>query len=163
MTFDGEGSCPFPSLLAQPPDAFLDYQLRNRHGFLEPAQLYYRPVSIWAPELFYRVDLPLGLSCPVCKAEGWHYNKGWIDEAVPLYDIDSTFSLMSRRYECRLCGVKFTGHSPEVVQLLPRHVQDMADFVKVGRSYVTTRFVRVVRDHMADGGNMAGAHRRRRH
>ena len=159
MTFDGEGSCPFPSLLAQPPDAFLDYQLRNRQGFLEPAQLYYRPVSIWAPELFYRVDLPLGLSCPICKAKGWHYNKGWIDEAVPLYDIDSTFSLMSRRYECRLCGVKFTGHSPEVVQLLPRHVQDMADFVKVGRSYVTTRFVRVVRDHMADGGNMAGAHR----
>jgi len=84
-------------------------------------------------------------------------NKGWIDEAVPLYDIDSTFSLMSRRYKC--CKVKFTGHSPEVVQLLPRHVQEMSDFVKVGRSYVTTRFVRVVRDYMADSGNIAGAHR----
>jgi len=46
-----------------------------------------------------------------------------------------------------------------VVQLLPRHVQEMADFVKVGRSYVTTRFVRVVRDYMADSGNIAGAHR----
>ena len=46
-----------------------------------------------------------------------------------------------------------------MVQLLSRHVQEMADFVKVGRSYVTTRFVRVVRDYMADSGNIAGAHR----
>jgi len=31
--------------------------------------------------------------------------------------------------------------------------------VKVGRSYVMTRFVRVMRDYMADSGNIAGAHR----
>jgi hypothetical protein len=159
MTFDGQGACPFSSLLVQPPDPFLDYQVRDRHGFLDPDMLYYKSVSIWAPELFFRVDLPRGLPCPTCKAEGWHLNKGWIEEAVPLYDIDSTFSLMSRRYECSRCKVKFTGHSPEVVQLLPRHVQEMADFIKVGRSYVTTGFVRVVRDYMADSGNIAAVHR----
>ena len=159
MTFDGQGPCPFPSLLAQPPDAFLEYQVRDRHGFLEPDHLYYRPVYIWAPELYFRADLPDGLPCPNCNEKGWHLNKGWIDEAVPLYDIDSTHSLMSRRYECTRCKVKFTGHSPEVVQSLPRHVQESADFNKVGRSYVTTRLVRVVRDYMADSGNIAGAHR----
>jgi len=100
MHFDGAGPCPYPSLLAQPPDAFLDYQLRGRHGFLEPDLLYYRPVSTWAPELYLRADLPQGLPCPICKEKGWHLNKGWIDEAVPLYDIDSRYSLMSRRYEC---------------------------------------------------------------
>lgn len=51
MTFDGQGPCPFPSLLAQPPDAFLEYQVRDRHGFLEPDHLYYRPVYIWAPRI----------------------------------------------------------------------------------------------------------------
>lgn len=90
MTFEGEGACPFPSLLVRPPDPFLDYQVRDRHGFLDPDMLYYKPVSIWAPELFFRADLPRGLPCPTCKAEGWHLNKGWIEEAVPLYDIDPT-------------------------------------------------------------------------
>jgi len=155
MAFDGEGDCPFPSLLVRPPDPFLEYQVRDRHGFLDPDMLCYKPVFIWAPELFCRGDLAQGLPCPNCEAEGWHFNKGWIEEAVPLYDIDSTFSLMSRRYECSRCKVKFTGHSPEVVQLLPRHVQEMADFIKVGRSYVTRGFVRVVRDYMADTGNIA--------
>lgn len=46
-----------------------------------------------------------------------------------------------------------------MVPLLLRHVQEMADFIKVGSSYETTGFVWVVRDYMAGSGNVAAVHR----
>jgi hypothetical protein len=53
------------------------------------------------------------------------------------------------------CNKTFVAHSPAVVQQMPAFVQQQFPFVRMGKKLVTRSLVRLVRDMMAETGNVS--------
>ncbi|KAJ3312450.1 hypothetical protein HDU76_002877, partial [Blyttiomyces sp. JEL0837] len=83
-----------------------------------PRFFYFRNCFMWLPDMTFGKSC---VKCPYCKISNYNY-KEFCSRKV--YGLHFDYNLVTRRVKCNGCNQKFRLSQPDVITLMPRHVQD---------------------------------------
>eukprot|EP00158_Paraphelidium_tribonemae_P000260 Partr_v1_DN20651_c0_g1_i1_m38014 putative NA len=117
---------------------------------LLPLPFYLPDICVWIPDMMHA---SVKVRCHRCRQSNSVTHSGWPNNPVARRVIGEcqSYYIMTCQYHCSACNVRFLGHMPEVVKLLPPWVQSLFPAYLTHRSGLDKRVVRLMMSAFDEG------------
>eukprot|EP00158_Paraphelidium_tribonemae_P005262 Partr_v1_DN27252_c1_g3_i4_m38925 putative NA len=117
---------------------------------LKPTPFYIPDVCVWIPDMMHE---SVKVRCHQCEVSKYVTHAGWPNDPVARRIIGESRSyyVLSCQYSCSSCNIRFLGHMPEVVKLLPPWVQSLFPAYLTHRSGLDKKLVRLMMSAFDEG------------